>query len=246
MPSCPVCENEMLPKFASECEPPVAWSCPECGLFQLESGGRSFSAEEEAAIQAYGVVASPEGRRRSERTGQVKVQARELLEVFGDDIPVDVEGLAERMGYPVRWRELPRETRGGIEGEPDDRVLVLNRNYPFRSDAERRWAVAEELAHAMLGHSTLVASEVPGGAPVMREPARAASEREAKAFASELLMPAAAVRRAFVRTQAIILRALGGEEREQAVRTVVADLAREFRVSQQAMRIRLGELGLLA
>jgi Zn-dependent peptidase ImmA (M78 family) len=41
------------------------------------------------------------------------------------------------------------------------------------------------------------------------------------------------------------LRALGGDERSQAIRTVIADLAREFKVSQQAMRIRLTELGLL-
>src|SRR2546425_3103606 len=31
-------------------------------------------------------------------------------------------------------------------------------------------------------------------------------------------------------------RALGGDERTQAIRTVIADLAREFKVSQQAMR----------
>jgi len=41
------------------------------------------------------------------------------------------------------------------------------------------------------------------------------------------------------------LRALGADERAQAVRTVIGDLAREFRVSHQAMRIRLAELELL-
>ncbi len=245
MRACPVCGAEMSARFASECEPPIAWSCAECGLFQLESGGRPFSPEDEAAVAAHGFAAKPITRVRA-RSPQAAKQARDLLETFGSGFPVDVEAMAERVGYPVRWRTLPRHQRGGIEGEREQRVLVLNRDYPFRTDVERRWAMAEELGHAVLGHSALVASDEPGRTGTMVEPHRGAQEREARAFAAELLMPAAAVRRAFEREQAIILRALGAEERMDAVRTVIADLAREFRVSQQAMRIRLMELNLLA
>lgn len=250
MRGCPVCESEMSPRFASECEPPIAWVCSECGLFQLESGGRPFTAEEEAALASQAFtspgVTSPRSVARTLRRERAAVQAREVLEAFGTDTPVDVEALAERLGYPVRWRILGRDQRGGIEGDPDHRMLVLNRIYPFRSDGERRWAVAEELAHAVLGHTALVASDEPGRAPTMSEPARIAQERDARSFAAELLMPAGAVRRAFEREQNIILRALGAEERAQAVRTVIGDLAREFRVSQQAMRLRLAELELLS
>ncbi len=245
MRACPVCESEMSPRFASECEPPIAWACPECGLFQLESGGRAFSVEEEAALASHGLKVPIRTRRRTYHREGAAAQAREVLEAFGTDTPLDVEGLAERLGYPVRWRILPREQRGGIEGDPDHRVLVLNRDYPFRSDVERRWAVAEELAHAILGHTALVASSEPGRTGGIPEPFRTRQERDAKSFAAELLMPAAAVRRAFEREQSIILRALGGDERAQAVRAAVGDLAREFRVSQQAMRLRLAELDLL-
>lgn len=246
MRACPVCESEMSPRFASECESPIAWACPECGLFQLESGGRPFTPEEEAALASHGLTReTARTRRRPYHREGAAVQAREVLEAFGAETPVDVEGLAERLGYPVRWRILPRQQRGGIEGEIDHRVLVLNREYPFRSDVERRWAVAEELAHAVLGHTALVASDAPGRTAIVSEPERVRHEREAKSFAAELLMPAAAVRRAFEREQNVILRALGGGERAQAVRSVVADLAREFRVSQQAIRLRLAELDLL-
>jgi Zn-dependent peptidase ImmA (M78 family) len=169
-----------------------------------------------------------------------------VLEAFGLETPVDVEALAERLGFPVRWRILRRDRRGGIEGDPDNRVLVLNRDYPFHSDGERRWAVAEELAHAVLGHTALVASDEPGGAVVVSEPTRAAQERDAKSFAAELLMPAGAVRHAFEREQTLILRALAAEERAQAIRTVIGDLARKFRVSQHAMRLRLADLELLS
>lgn len=246
MRACPVCESELAPKFASECESPVAWSCPECGLLQLESGGRPFTAEETAAIQAIAPKVATERRGAPASRSRAAGQAREILESFGSDVPVDVEALAERLGYPVRWRTLPSSTRGGVAGTPDHPLLVLNRDYPFRADVERRWAVAEELAHAMLGHGTLVASEEPGRGPALLEPGRQAREREAKAFAAELLMPAARVRQGFSREQPIILRALGTDERTEAVRTVIADLAREFKVSQQAMRIRLAELGLLS
>ena len=246
MRACPVCESEMVAKFASECESPVAWSCPECGLFQLESGGRPFTAEEHAAVLTIAPQVAAERRTTSAPRGQAATQARQILETFGSDIPVDVEGLAGRLGYPVSWRSLPRTTRGAVAGDAGHPVLVLNRDYPFHADVERRWAVAEELAHAVLGHGTLVASEEPGRVPVLLEPARQVREREAKTFAAELLMPAAKVRLAFQREHPIILRALGSEERAQAARTVIVDLAREFRVSQQAMRIRLAELGLLA
>jgi hypothetical protein len=236
----------MSPRFASECESPIAWVCSECGLFQLESGGRPFTAEEEAALASQGLTDSRSVARPSRRRERSAAQAREVLEAFGADTPVDVESLAERLGYPVRWRTLRRDQRGGIEGEADHRVLVLNRDYPFRSDGERRWAVAEELAHAVLGHTALVASDEPGRRTVSAERARTTQERDAKAFAAELLMPAGAVRRAFERGQRVILRALGAAERTQAIRAVIADLAREFRVSQQAMRLRLVELEILS
>ena len=245
MRSCPVCESEMSPRFASECEPPVAWACLNCGLLQLESGGRPFTTEEQTAILRIApVVPAGQHTREVRRSGAAR-EAREVLDAFGMEIPVDVEAIAERLGYPVRWRAMPEGYRGGIEGDAGYRMLVLNRDHPFRSDAERRWVIAEELAHAVLGHTTLAASESAAREAYMKEDSRRIGETEARTFAAELLMPAAEVRRTFAREQSIILRALGSGQRAQAVKTVVADLAREFRVSQQALRIRLGQLGLL-
>jgi hypothetical protein len=213
-------------------------------LLQLESGGREFTPEEQEIVRSLEPV--PARRRQRKVAGRAASQAREVLAALDVQPPVDIEALAERLGYPVRWRSLDLAYRGGIEGDAEHRVLVLNREYPFRSEGERRWAVAEELGHAVLGHSALAASESPGGERRVREPSRARDEADAKAFAAELLMPAAAVRSAFQREEGTILRALGSEERDRALRTVIADLAREFRVSQRAMQIRLTELGLLA
>src|SRR5437870_6518870 len=162
----------MVAKFASECEPPVAWWCPECGLFQLESGGRPFTAEEHAAVLTIAPQVAAERRTTPAPRGQAATQAREILETFGSEIPVDVEGLAGRLGYPVSWRSPPRTTRGAVAGDAGHPVLVLNRDYPFHADVERRWAVAEGHAHAVLGHGTGVASEEHCRTPVLPGPWR--------------------------------------------------------------------------
>src|SRR5207249_2618409 len=114
--ACPVCESEMVAKFASECEPPVAWSCPECGLFQLESGGRPFTAGEHAAVLTIAPQVTAERRITPARRGEAAAPGREILEAFGSGIPVDVEGVAGRLGYSVCWRSLARPTRGAVAG----------------------------------------------------------------------------------------------------------------------------------
>ncbi len=246
MRTCPVCQTQMSPKFASECDPPIAWVCLECGLLQLETGGRPFTAEEATAARTWMPTASQElGARRALRETRAATHAREILEGLEVEPPFDVEAVAERLGFPVRWRALPPAYRGGVEGDADHRVLVLNRAYPFHSEAERRWAVAEELGHAIFDHGTLVASEDPNRTRGMLEPGRQAKESEAKMFAAELLMPAGVVRQMFHRQQSLILDAMGHEERTHAMRTIIGDLARQFHVSQRAMRIRLQDLGLL-
>src|SRR3990170_4034187 len=126
---------------------------------------------------------------------------RQSLATFGLAFPVDVERVASLLGYPVEWVRRPPSERGGIARQADRDTLLLNRDYPFRSTAEWRWVLAEELAHAVLGHTALVASDAPGGAPALREPERRREERSAKAFAAELLMPAAEVRAEVCRAQ---------------------------------------------
>ena len=97
-------------------------------------------------------------------------------------------------------------------------VLSLNRQLP---PPRRRFAAAHELGHLVLRHAPVL----PG------RPRMAWQEREADEFASELLMPAWALRDPEVRD-------LPPEERELV-------LARRFRVSRSALRARLRRLGLV-
>src|SRR3989442_11657537 len=97
----------MAANFASECEGADAWSCPECGLFQLETGGRPFTAEEKAAILTIAPQGGTERHAAPAWRGHAAVQARENPETFGSDVPVDVEGAAESPGCPLRGRDPP-------------------------------------------------------------------------------------------------------------------------------------------
>ena len=239
---CPVCGDEMTPEFGSPCEDPIAWACRACGFLQLETGGRPLSGEQVAGVrELIPVAAAP-----AEAPLPAAVRAaREVLATFGLAFPVDVERVASLLGYPVEWVRRPPSERGGIARQADRDTLLLNRDYPFRSTAEWRWVLAEELAHAMLGHTALAASDAPGGAPALREPERRREERAAKAFAAELLMPTVEVRAEFGRSQPRLRQAMGQREREDLLQQVISDLAHTFQVSRTAMRIRLEDLGLL-
>src|SRR5207302_10556312 len=140
-----------------------------------------------------------------------RAQAR-LQEVRG--IAVDVERSAVQHGYPVRERPLPPDERGTIARDGDHTVIVINQNRTGITDGERRWIIAEELGHAVLEHSTLVASGAPGTRLTIPEPRRRVEEREARRFAAEVLMPEEKIRGRFAELAPRIHQALGLRQRQ--------------------------------
>jgi len=252
MQNCAQCGHALEPFFDSTCEPPVAWLCPACGRVALEQDPRSLSPAargELAALQAF-IASDAEGDRASrpsmeERIGRGRAHARAHAILEGlRSVPVDIERIAEEHGYPVRERSLGPEERGTIARDGTQTVIVINRDRGW-SLAERRWVIAEELGHAVLEHSTLVASAVPGRPLAIPEPRRRAEEREAKRFAAEVLMPEEKVRGRFAELAPRIYRSLGLRQRQAETDEVVAALARMFAVSPLAMRVRLEELNLI-
>ncbi|MBI3974827.1 MAG: ImmA/IrrE family metallo-endopeptidase [Armatimonadetes bacterium] len=233
----------MTPEFGSTCEDPIAWFCRACGFLQLETGGRAVSGDQLAAVRELAPAFAARPARGA--APAATRAAREVLAAFALSPPVDVEAAARLLGYPVEWVSRPVGERGGIARRGGDVTLLVNRDYAFRSEAERRWVVAEELGHALLGHSALAASDVSAGDPRLREPDRRHEESTARAFAAELLMPGAEVRTRFARLQREANWPAGVRDRAEELRRAVAELARDFEVSQAAMRIRLEELGLL-
>ena len=184
------------------------------------------------------------GPREAPDVARARARARTVLEGIRQ-IPVDIERVAEEHGYPVRERSLPGGERGTIARDGDHTVIAISRDRLGRAEAERRWVIAEELGHALLEHSTLVASSTPGTAPAIAEPRRRAEEREAKAFAASVLMPEEKVRGRFAELAPRIYRAVGLRQREAETDQIVVALARMFGVTPSAMRLRLEELDLL-
>lgn len=176
--------------------------------------------------------------RRVERAAEA---ARALLARYPDlhRAPVDVHALAARMGVPVHEVALDADISGMLGRRGNFAVIAINESHhPHR----KRFSLAHEL-----GHFELHLPQVQGDAQfidhlvVKRRDKRASEgnepeEIEANAFAAELLMPEDLVLRAFPGGRAVNAWDVS-EER-------VKQLARRFGVSQQAMSIRLINLGL--
>jgi Zn-dependent peptidase ImmA (M78 family) len=137
-------------------------------------------------------------------------------------------------------RVLVDGIRGTIGDVAGRRPIILNRRHRFSSQQERRWVLAEELGHVLLGHQ-LVESTQPGKPTMgLLEERRVIYEREARAFAAELLMLFFEVRKRWF--------ALSQErpvEGELSHENRVERLAYEFGVTPAAMRVRLQQMKLI-
>jgi hypothetical protein len=159
-------------------------------------------------------------------------RARGLLTLTKQLPPVDVQAIIDLASIPVVERALPDGTRATIGDVAGRRSIILNRKWKFASENERRWVLAEELGHVLLGHR-LVESTEPGKPAIgLLEPRRHFYEVEARAFAAELLMPFAEVRR----------RWFGLSREGVSVEDMVRQLADEFAVTTSAMRVRLQQM----
>ncbi len=182
---------------------------------------------------------------RGSGTRLARERATALLSLHGQHPPVDVEAIVEKAGIPIVDRRLPEGIRATIGDIAGRRAIILNRQWSFSSEAERRWVLAEELGHILLDHR-LVASTAPGEPRMgLLEWQRDLYERDAKVFAAELLMPLARVRGRWFEASTELRSVLGGRPRKEGADQLVRKLAREFGVTPTAMRIRLQRLKLL-
>lgn len=176
-------------------------------------------------------------RDKDTRYNLARERAKALLVLTRQRPPVDVDAIVDRAGVPIIERVLEEGTRATVGDIAGRRYIILNRDYRISSDRERRWILAEELGHVLLGHR-LVNSNVPGRTVVgLREWRRQLHEREAKAFAAELVMPFAEVTRRWF--------ALLRERPEQETAERARRLADDFGVTAAAMRVRLEQMKLV-
>lgn len=136
--------------------------------------------------------------------------------------PVDVNRIAEELGFTVVPYPFPEKRKGMIHIGGGDKVIGVNENHPKNM---RRFTIAHEIGHYLCGHqhyeNTFIDDEKRYFDPHFHQ------EREADIFAAELLMPKEWL-----------------EENIKQRGIDALELAKIYEVSEQAMWIRLTSSGL--
>jgi len=153
--------------------------------------------------------------------------------------PVDVERIASQLKIIILEQELD-DISGLLITNTASKIIGVNKKHPV---VRKRFTIAHELGHFCLGHQLEPGEHVfvDRGNFISARGTRAATgmdpkEVEANQFAASLLMPAEIVAREAKRVRG---------SAPGLFDTHVSELAAAFAVSEQAMTIRLGSLGLL-
>jgi Zn-dependent peptidase ImmA (M78 family) len=163
-----------------------------------------------------------------------EIQAADLIAQIGiARPPVPIEKIAKQLGASIAYEAFEGDVSGMLYRD-DDRVLIgVNSTH---APTRQRFTLAHEIAHLQLHE----------GQPIFidrlvrinwRDGTSAREEVEANAFAAELLMP-----RKFMTRE--IERAMS-KAHQIAPDQLILALAETFRVSHEAMRYRLVNLGVL-
>lgn len=98
--------------------------------------------------------------------------------------PIDVNRIAEELGFTVVPYPFPEKRKGMIHIEGGDKVIGVNENHPKNM---QRFTIAHEIGHYLSGHqhyeNTFIDDEKRYFDPHFHQ------EKEADIFAAELLMP---------------------------------------------------------
>jgi Zn-dependent peptidase ImmA (M78 family) len=174
-------------------------------------------------------VTHPDARRN-----RARAKARELLRRYGDDVPVDIVAMARACGVTVRTESLEPFVSGLLLVREDEAVIGVNAEHHLN---RRRFTIAHELGHFLL-HLDRSAFFLDASPVFFRQETTMSKdhdqEREANAFAAELLMPERAVQ-TLMATDPI----------DVFDDAAVKQMANCFGVSTQALIIRLTELDLV-
>jgi Zn-dependent peptidase ImmA (M78 family) len=147
----------------------------------------------------------------------------QIIESFQQEAPVNVVGIAERLGVNVWEDDLPRPISGKLfldklNGGSSGFSIVINR---AESHPRKRFTVAHEIAHFILHRNDLKDGIVEDA--LFRGALSSKKETEANQLAADILMPFHLIKKLM----------------SEGTRTL-SELAEALEVSKPAMAIRLG------
>jgi Zn-dependent peptidase ImmA (M78 family) len=165
---------------------------------------------------------------------RARKEAKALLEEFGvESAPVPVERIAKSLRVRVDYAPLDGELSGLAYIREGTAIIGIN---TLHAPNRQRFTLAHELAHVRLHRPALEQAVHVDRGSLRRDGLAAAgvdaTEIEANTFAVELLMPESLLKAAFE-----------GQSVDLEDDDAVAALAKRFKVSEAAMRFRLGTLG---
>lgn len=170
---------------------------------------------------------------------EAETPASKLIEKFGlTKPPINVEGIAVSLGLEVIPYAFDDDISGALIIQKSKSVIGYN---PQHSRKRKRFTIAHELAHYLL-HNTESESLFIDKDFIAKyrsatnyTPRELKQERQANAFAAELLMP-----------RKILLASLKEDEyKDLPEPELIDELAKLFDVSVPAMTIRLSNLNIL-
>src|SRR5688500_2284912 len=160
-----------------------------------------------------------------------KAMALKLLDELGiEEAPVPVEQIARHLKVDVRYNPAKRDISGFICRQDDGSVIIGINTYHHAH--RQRFTLAHELGHLCL-HTTknLYVDYVPKFRDVKSSQAVEPEEIEANIFAAELLMP-----------EYFLMRDIQAIEDSLITKAAIQELAKRYKVSPEAMRVRLERL----
>ncbi|MGY6126057.1 ImmA/IrrE family metallo-endopeptidase [Paraburkholderia strydomiana] len=166
----------------------------------------------------------------------VEDKATQLLSTAGiNNVPVDVERVAQAAGATVLFQALESELSGLLLKQEDGVIIGVNSQ---QARTRQRFTIAHELGHLVMEHQ----GEMFVDGTVLRRDEKSSRaidplEIEANGFAAALLMPAAWVERELNEGK--------NASPNESAADATARLAKGFGVSVQAMSFRLANLGLV-
>lgn len=168
------------------------------------------------------------------KTNEARKVAQELLNRHGiKAAPVPIERIAKSLGVRVEYAPLDDELSGLAHVRDDIPIVGIN---TLHAPTRQRFTLAHELAHVQIHRQELERAVHVDRGSLRRDALAAAGvdpiEIEANAFAAELLMPTE-----------LLTSALEGRSVDLEDDKAVMALAKQFKVSDAAMRYRLSSLG---
>lgn len=161
------------------------------------------------------------------RSRIAREKARNILSMFLiKDAPVDVNKIANMLGFRVILFDFPDELSGVVKTIGKIKAIGVNKKH---SEVRQRFTIAHELGHYLSGHEN-VSHDISGPSEGDKKYLDKAwrQEEEADEFAAELLMPESILKKD----------AISGKVDPKL-------LAEKYRTSEQAMIIQLVNLKLL-